>query len=63
MIKNRSYIFLLLLFVFACQSNNNRLEVDVSDVADPNIQIKRYGEALFSISTQLLRSSNGCSPI
>ncbi|HPE55881.1 MAG TPA: hypothetical protein P5514_11425 [Bacteroidales bacterium] len=55
MIKNRSYIFLLLLFVFACQSNTNRLEVDVSDVADPNVKIKRYGEALFNIdTTQLL---------
>ncbi|MCD4746228.1 MAG: hypothetical protein K8R58_08005 [Bacteroidales bacterium] len=50
--KNKLYI-LFVFILFSCNFNNEkRFDIDVSDINIEDIQIKRYGKALFEIDTE-----------
>jgi hypothetical protein len=48
------FSFLLISLTFSCTNSSSRLNVDLSDVPEPSIQIERYGQDLFHINTDNL---------
>ncbi len=55
--RNFVPLFIFLLFLISCNTNNGRkLNVDVSDIQIPKVEIHRYEKALFNISPDSLHS-------
>lgn len=58
--KRLKYAFIMLTLIVgftACDSDKGKYEVDLSDIAKPNIDIHRYGQALFSIDQSDLKAN------
>jgi len=54
--KNIFFLLILGILFVSCNRNNQRnLDIDISDVEIPEVEIKRYEQALFSISPDSLK--------
>jgi hypothetical protein len=54
--KDRVFFLCFFLLMVGCQSEHDRFHIDVSDIPRPDVNIHRYGEALFELDTANLRS-------
>ena len=49
-------ISLLTLFLFSCNSDSGKLNINVDDISIKPVHIKRYGQALFKVDKEHLKS-------
>ncbi len=50
------YISLIALFLFSCNSDSGKLDINVDDISIEPVHIKRYGQALFNVDRSNLES-------
>ncbi|MCB2222051.1 MAG: hypothetical protein KQI35_16830 [Bacteroidetes bacterium] len=54
--RDRIFVYVLIFFLAGCGSEHDRFHVNLSDTPEPEVHIKRYGEALFELDTTNLRA-------
>ncbi|NOX48045.1 MAG: hypothetical protein GXO89_13810 [Chlorobi bacterium] len=53
------FVFLIAIFLFSCNSESGKLDINIDDISIKPVHIKRYGQALFNIDKEHLKSELG----